>query len=62
MIDEADDKNVDIKPLAYATIGKLVSKVSSLVFDKVDIVSTLFSRLEVSSASHCVYIYIHVYI
>ena len=46
VIDESADHH-DIKSLAYVTIGKLVAKVSSLVFDKVDIVSMLFSRLEV---------------
>ena len=46
VIDESADHH-DIKSLAYVTIGKLVAKVTSLVFDKVDIVSMLFSRLEV---------------
>lgn len=41
----------DLKPVAYVTVGKLARQVPALVFDKLDVVSNLFSRLVVSALS-----------
>ncbi|XP_067931568.1 proteasome adapter and scaffold protein ECM29-like [Watersipora subatra] len=38
------EESVELKTLAYATLGKLISHVPSLVYDKVDLINELFTR------------------